>query len=248
MLERLLPVLADSVSCASTHLKELTCSFGVKKDYVFDSPVGADLEKFKLGLDGEWVKEKYGIKKDLVLYIGQLHGAQYVDLFIQAANIVLHEHPDVRFMIVGEGFLEPILRKLTHDLGLADKVIFTGSVAHDDIPYYVACASICVAPFRDTEVTRCKSPLKIVEYLASAKPIVASNVGEVRRMIGGAGILVEPGDCYALAEGISRLLADEKLRKDVSEVARNRSETKYNWSYTAANLLSAYKKITESRP
>ena len=243
ILERWLPVLADSVSCASSHLKNLTRKFGVKEEFIFNAPVGADLEKFKPSLDGIQIKEKYDIRGDLVLYIGQLHGAQYVDFFIHAANTVLHRRPDVKFMIVGEGFLEGQLKGLVHQLGIEEKVIFTGSVFHQDIPAYVAAASICVAPFRDTEVTRCKSPLKIVEYLASGKPIVASLVGEVRKMVGGVGVLVSPGNHHALSEGILRLLNDQNLRKEIAGRARERAEKKYNWTYTADSLLGAYEKI-----
>ena len=243
VLERWLPVLADSVSCASGYLKKLTYRRGVKKEFIFDTPVGADLEKFKPGLDGSRIKEKYNIKGDLVLYIGQLHGAQYVDLFIQAANVVLHKHQNVSFMIVGEGFLEHMLRKLAFDLGLTDKIIFTGAVSHEDIAYYIAAADICVAPFKDTEVSRCKSPLKIVEYMASGKPVVASLVGEVRNMAGGCAILTEEGNFYSLAEGILGLLKDKNLRDKLANGARARVDKKYNWDYTADSLLSAYERI-----
>lgn len=243
VLERWLPVLADSVSCSSNYLKDLAHGFGVKRDYIFDSPVGADLEEFKPDLDGDRIKERYGIKGELILYIGQLHGAQYVDLFIKTANLVLHKRPDATFMIVGEGFLENELKRLAYDLGLNSKIIFTGSVPHEEIPYYIASASVCVAPFKDTEVTRCKSPLKIVEYLASGKPIVASSVGEVRRMVGGVGMLVEPGNYYSLAEKILRLLEDKVLRDRLGKHARMRAESRYNWGFTADSILSAYRKI-----
>ncbi|MCF7907312.1 MAG: glycosyltransferase family 4 protein [Candidatus Omnitrophica bacterium] len=243
VLERWLPVLADSTSCASKCLRNLTYKFGVKKEYIFDTPVGADLDKFKPSLNGQWVKKKFNISSDLVLYIGQLHGAQYVDIFIKAANILSSERPDVKFMIVGEGFSEHSLKQLTYDLGLKDKVIFTGSIPYGDIPDYVNAASVCVAPFKDTEVTRCKSPLKIAEYLASGKPIVASLVGEVRNMIGGCGVLVKPGDHHSLAEGILRLVEDKELRGKLSKHARKRAERKYNWTNTADSLICAYKKI-----
>lgn len=244
VLERWLPVLADSVSCASSCLKGLAGKAGVKDEYIFDSPVGADLQRFNSGMDGKWVREKYHIKGPLALYVGQLHGAQYVDLFLKAANIVLHEAV-VTFMVVGEGFLENTLKQLAVDLGIKDKVIFTGAVPHQEIPDYIAAADICAAPFRDTEVTRCKSPLKIVEYLAFGKPVVAGNVGEVRRMVGGVGVLVEPGSHHALAEGMLRLLKDEALREKISQFARQRIEHRYTWPGTAASILSAYNKITQ---
>ncbi|MFA6358256.1 MAG: glycosyltransferase family 4 protein [Candidatus Omnitrophota bacterium] len=245
-LERILPLLADSVSCASNRLKELAVSFGVKDELIFDAPVGADLKKFCPGLDGQKIREKYKILKEeyLVLYIGQLHGAQYVDLLLRAAEIVVGKQSNVKFMIVGEGFLENKLRRMALELGLTGKVIFTGAVSHQEIPFYISAASVCVAPFKDTEVTRCKSPLKIVEYMACAKAIVANNVGEVRKMLGGVAILRAPGDYPGLAEGIIYLLSNNKLRLDLGLFARIRVERKFNWSYTAENLLQAYHKIS----
>ncbi len=243
ILEKFLLRLADSVSCASDFLTKLALNSGVRKEYVFSTPVGADLEKFKPGLDGDHIKEKYNLNGDLVLYIGQLHGAQYVDLFIEAANIVLHKKPDAMFMIVGEGFLEHKLKKLVHDLGIENRVIFAGSVTHDEIPYYIVASTVCVAPFRDTKVTRCKSPLKIAEYLASGKPIVASAVGEVKKMVKGAGVLVGPGDYYALAGGILNLLENKGLRENLAKKAREKAEAEYNWANSANSLLSAYEKI-----
>jgi len=247
ILERVLPLLSNSVSCASESLKQLTLRFGVKEDLVFDAPVGADLDKFRPGIDGASVRKRYDISKDesLVLYIGQLHGAQYVDLFIKAANIILHNNTKIKFMIVGEGFMERKLRRLVNELGLERKVIFSGSIAHDEMPFYIAAATVCVAPFKDTLVTRCKSPLKIVEYMASGKAIVASKVGDVSKMLGGVGVLTSPGDFHAMAEDIMLVLGDSDLRENLEKVSRKRAELKYNWTQTAASFLTAYAKITQ---
>ncbi|MBI5873493.1 MAG: glycosyltransferase family 4 protein [Candidatus Omnitrophica bacterium] len=242
VLERFLPLLADTVSVASQHLKKLAMRFGKKPAEIFMTPVGVDLHKFRPDLDGECVRQKYGIDGPLVLYIGQLHGAQYVDLLIHAANIVLHENPQVRFMIVGEGFLKENLKGLVSNLGLEEKIIFTGAVPHDQVPFYIASADVCVAVFEETDVTKCKSPLKIVEYLAGGKPIVASNVGEVSAMLAGVGMLTKAGDFNSLAKGINTFLADKNLREKMGRLARKRAETKYRWANTAQNLLNAYKK------
>lgn len=243
ILERFLPVLADSVSVASQGLRDLAKQFGVKDENIYEAPVGADLAEFRTDIDRTLIKKEYRINSPLVLYIGQLHGAQYIDLFIKAANIILHRIPDVVFMIVGEGFMEKYLRGLACELGIEQRVVFTGSVAHHKIPYFIAAADVCVAPFKDTPVTRCKSPLKIVEYLACGKAIVASNVGETRRMLGGAGILVEPNNFYSLADGIIKVLRDERLRTNLSRFSRQRVEKTYNWNKTASSLLKAYEDL-----
>jgi len=242
VLEKSLPLFADTVSVASQHLRTLALKAGVRKENIFDAPVGADVDEFTPFIDGSAIREKYCIGNVLVLYIGQLHGAQYLDLFLRAANIVLHETSEVDFMVVGEGFMERHLKGVARDLGIEKKIIFTGSVLHHKIPEYIAAADICIAPFKDTPVTRCKSPLKIVEYMAMGKAIIASDVGEARRMLAGVGILVTPQDIHSLAEGIIRLLKDEALRESLGVLSRKRAEKTYNWSRTAESLLGAYKK------
>ena len=245
ILERSLPVLSDTISVSSEYLKKLVLNLGVKEENIFSVPVGADLEQFHPDINGYRIKKKYNITGPLILYVGQLHGAQYIDLFIKAINIVLHKKPGVFFMIVGEGFMENWLRELVVELGIEDKVIFTGSIPHHKIPEYIAAADICVAPFRDTLVTRCKSPLKIVEYLASGKAVVASNVGEVKKMLGGVGVLVEPGSFHSLAKGILKLLADRRLRENIGNFARQRAKRKYNWVVSTSSLISAYRQLQE---
>jgi len=76
--------------------------------------------------------------------------------------------------------------------------------------------------------------------LAAGKPIVASDVGEVRNMVEGAGLLVAPGKPEALAQGILELADNEALRKTLAIAARQRAETKYNWRCSAENLEKAY--------
>jgi glycosyltransferase involved in cell wall biosynthesis len=242
LLEKYLPVLADTVSVASRALKKKVLRSGKKEVFVFDAPVGADLEQFRPGLDGQWVKKKHGITGPFVLYIGQLHGGQYADLFIQAANNILHRQPGTRFMIVGEGYALKKLKELVLRLGIKDKVIFSGAVLHEKIPFYIAAADVCVATFKDTALARCKSPLKIVEYMACGKPIVASNVGDVPLMLGGVGLLTQPGDFASMAEGILKLLKDQDLRIKMGHLARLRAERRFSWQTTVDNLLSAYSK------
>lgn len=243
LLERLLPVVADTVSVASRKLEELCISFRVKKENIFKAPVGADLKRFMPHISGERVRRRYHCEnRKVILYLGQLHAGQYVKMFIEAASVVVRKHPDATFLIIGEGFMANQLKYLVRENGMDRSIIFTGSVPHDAIPQYIGASDICVASFEDNEVTVCKSPLKIVEYLASGKPIVASLVGEVRNMVGGVGLLVEPGDYSALAEGIIKLLENQPLRQEMGIRARQRAQTRYNWTETANNLIRAYEK------
>lgn len=240
LLERIMPVLADTVSVSSERLKRECLRWGLPEERVFEGHVGADLERFHPGNSGEHIKERYKIDGPLVMYVGQLHGGQYVELFIDAAAMLFQGMTGLSFMVVGNGYRLPELRKYADSLGLNSRLIFTGHVSHDDVPFYIAAADICVACFEKNDITECKSPLKIVEYLASGKPIVASRVGEVERMVGGIGILTEPGSASSLADGIEELVLNRELRLECSRKARAWAEDKYNWSDTAEGMLKAY--------
>lgn len=246
ILERTIPKIVDTISVASNRLKVECRKLGVEQSRIFDAHVGADITRFHPGVSGETVRQKYGLKKPLVLYLGQLHGGQYVELFIETASRLINNYQEeLSFMIVGDGYRAEELKKLASGLNLDGKLIFTGAVSHELVPQYIAAADICVACFEENEVTLCKSPLKIVEYLASGKAIVASNVGEVPNMLGKAGILTLPGDVGSLAEGIIKLIEDNNLRKNLERLARERAEKEYNWGVTAKNILVAYEKTIQ---
>lgn len=243
ILESIIPKIVDTVSCASQRLKIKCGNLGVDKSRIFDAHVGADIERFHPDISGKLIRQKYAIEKPLVLYLGQLHGGQYVELFIETASKLINDYrKDISFMIVGDGYMAEELKKYAHNLNLDGRVFFTGAVAHDLVPQYIAAADVCVACFKENEVTLCKSPLKIVEYMASGKAIVASRVGEVSNMIAEAGILTPPGDACYLAGGIVKLIEDDVLKKSLERLARQRAEKEYNWTVTADNLLDAYEK------
>ncbi len=239
-LERFIPGLSDSVSVSSRRLKTEALKYGVKEENIVMAPVGADTESFHPRVSPVRVRERYNIESPVAAYIGQLHGGQYAEQFIKAAKIVLNRIGDVTFMVVGGGYRLEELKNLARELEMEKNIIFTGAVAHREVPLYIASADITVACFADNDITRSKSPLKIAEYLACGKPVVASDVGEVRDMLGGAGMVTDPDNPEDLAGGIVKLLEDEPLRKRLSLQARKRAEEIYNWKNTADNLLMKY--------
>ncbi|MHB8154988.1 MAG: glycosyltransferase family 4 protein [Candidatus Omnitrophota bacterium] len=242
--ERLMPKVVDTVSVASKRLKEECLKLGIKEDKIFDSHVGADIEKFNPSVSGDAVREKYKVSGPLVLYLGQLHGGQYAELFIKTASKIINGYKKrFNFMIVGDGYRAAELKELARGFNLDGKIIFSGAVPHEQVPNYIAAADVCVACFEENEITVCKSPLKIVEYLASGKAIVASSVGEVPEMIKDAGVLVAPGDIQSLAVEIIKIMEDPDFRGKLGKLARQRAEQKYNWAVTSENILCAYKKV-----
>ena len=238
-IERRLPALVDTISVSSRGIRQLALDVGFPADRIVKAHVCADLKAFRPMADGEVIRRKYSIDRPVVMYMGQLHGGQYAYLFVEAAAKVLRTH-DVLFMLVGSGSREPLLFQQVVERNIHDRVIFTGAVRHEEIPSYLAVCDVAVACFEDNDITRHKSPLKIVEYMACGKAVVASDVGEVPIMLGDAGLLVRPGKSRELARGIITLLDDEKKRTRCEKKARVYAEKRFDWSVTAGNILDAY--------
>ncbi len=145
--------------------------------------------------------------------------------------------PDARFLVVGGGRTLPQLQEHAARIGLGDRVVFTGAVPADRVPELLDCADVAVATLPDTEQARTKSPLKVVEYMAAGKAVVASRVGEAVTFLdeGRAGVLVPPGDPTALGHAVAELLLDpeqlvvlrhpiraaQRARLDLARVGRN---------------------------
>jgi glycosyltransferase involved in cell wall biosynthesis len=238
---------ANTLSVASDGIQKLAEERGYPADRIVPTPVGADLQAYSPEVDGSVVrregKRPIG-EAPMVLYLGQLEGAAYADLVLRAAQRVRERIPEVRFMVLGGGALLPGLRRRAGTMGLKETVEFPGYVPRSEVPKYTAAADVAVACFEDNEITRCKSPLKIAEYMASGKAVVASRVGEVPKMLGDSGILAEPGEAESLADGIERFLRDPGLRAEHGKRARRRSEEIYNWEWSVDNLEKAYSLAT----
>jgi glycosyltransferase involved in cell wall biosynthesis/MoaA/NifB/PqqE/SkfB family radical SAM enzyme len=234
--------IADTVSVASAALRDQALALGVREADLFDAPVGADLSRFRAGGDGERLRREFGFDGPVAMYLGQLAGAHAAPLFLDAAALVLEQVPDARFLVVGGGRTLEDTKQHAARLGIADRVHFTGAVSHDAVADHLDVADVAVATLPNTAQAATKSPLKIVEYMAAGKAIVASRVGEAVRFLDGGkvGRLAAPGDAGALAESITELLADPYLRDELGVSARERLRDAFTWNHTADRIEQAW--------
>jgi glycosyltransferase involved in cell wall biosynthesis len=136
-------------------------------------------------------------------------------------------------LVVGEGPLESGLRHLARSLGIAHSIVFTSF--RSDIPEITAALDIAVLPSAFEGMGRV-----ILEAMAAAKPVVASNVGGIPDLVKeGTGILVEPGAVEPLATAISTLLSDDRLRIEMGHEARNSLKDDYS-SKTMVESIHAF--------
>jgi glycosyltransferase involved in cell wall biosynthesis len=240
-MEKSMPKLVDSMSVASFKLKELAIGLGFPEKRIAMAHVGVNLNRFNPKHDSTQIKRKYDLKKKVVLYLGQLNGAQYAELVVKSYKQILEKRKDTSLLIVGGGSNLEELKGKVKALGFENEVVFTGFVHDDEVPLCINVADVAVASFELNKITECKSPLKIVEYLGSGKSIVASDVGEVKRMVGNAGIVVEPGNVDVITKAVLKILDDEKLQKKFEKEARTHAEKNFNWDITAKNILDVYR-------
>jgi glycosyltransferase involved in cell wall biosynthesis len=220
-MERRLACLTDRIIAVSEHVKRDLVNYGVAApNNIQVIPLGLELEPFlnctasrgafrrELQLDG--VERLVGI-------VGRIFPIKNHDLFLDAAALVAEEEPALRFVIVGDGILRPKIERHARDLGLADRVIFTGW--RRDLPCIYADLDV-LAVTSNNEGT----PVSAIEAMAAGCPVVATRVGGLPDIIhdGQTGYLVPPRDAPAVAAAMLRLLRAPATAHRMGQAARAR--------------------------
>jgi glycosyltransferase involved in cell wall biosynthesis len=170
-------------------------------------------------------------------FAGSLKPWHGLPVLVEAFGLFRSRHPDARLRIVGDG---PGRAALEADLtrrGLRDAADLLGSVAHEEIPGHLASMDVAVAPH--VKSATYLSPLKVYEYLAAGRAIVASRTRPLEEAIreGISGLLVPPGDAVALAAALERLHADPELRRRLGEAARADAVRRHSWDAVVERIL-----------
>lgn len=179
----------------------------------------------------------------LVVFLGALQPWHGVDELLRSFDRVLTRHPRAKLLIVGTGRRFDEYEQSASRLGVSDSVRFTGAVTHEQAQAFLSLADVAVAPYPELSFEFYFSPLKIFEYMAAGKPIVASRIGQIAETIDDEvdGLLVEPGNEQELATKIIRLIENPDLRtllgKNAQKKARNNT-----WLDHAAMLTACYAK------
>lgn len=234
---------ADGVLAVSEAMASYVLQVGAPRERVQVVPNGVDTSRFHPGVAGEPTRAKLGRLNDLVVgFTGSLKPWHGVNLLLEAFARVAGSNWTL--LVVGDGPERASLEAQAEALAIQQSVIFTGAVRHDEIPMFVAAMDIAVAPYRSA-ATFYFSPLKLYEYLAAGKAVVASDVGQIASVVrhGDNGLLVAPDDARALAHAISRLAADARLRKDLACRAPHGLVT---WKETARRVMDIAQQAQKS--
>lgn len=232
-IERRIFRQADAILAVSTEVAAHVIEVGAAPERVHIVPNGVDTNRFCPATSGERIRRHLGLGSEIVIgFVGSLKPWHGVDRLITAFDHVAKSN--WRLLVVGEGPHSEALFEQATRLRRRDQIVFTGAVSHDEIPEYIAAMDIAVAPYQAVRDFYF-SPLKLFEYLASGKTVVATDVGQISQVIrhGENGYLVGP-EVTSLAEALARLATDPELRRQLGERA---PVGVVSWEETARRVL-----------
>ncbi len=189
-------------------------------------------------------KQKLGISSEevIITFVGNLAPWQGVEYLIQVAEVLIPEIKNIKFLIIGSGALKKEFEAEVKRSGLSHHFVFTGMVHYNQIPFYINIADICV-----TLKKRLKSgysPIKLYEYMACGKPVVASRVKGLEFLeLEGAGRLIEPGNVKALEEALQDLCANKEKRINMGLKGLKIARERFTWDSRVIGIEKILKEL-----
>lgn len=232
--------LADSVLCESRAGRIYLQELGVQPRRVTILPNGVDSELFQAV---EW--QPAGDVATL-LYIGSFEPWNGLDVVLRAMPLVLASRK-VKLRLIGSGGAGDALKKQVKDLKLSKQVSIEDALPYDSWPEAIASADICLAPqaLDDRNVLQGLGALSLPAYMASARPIVGTDLPAMREFLrpGVDGLLVYPDSPEEMASAILRLLDDERLARQLASSAARYARQHYAWAQLHTQVLMVYEKL-----
>ena len=239
---------ADAVTTICEGLRGDIVARGIPASKVTVIPNAVDIDKFAVGGQADMdLKRKLGLEHNrLIGFIGSFYAYEGLDVLLRAVPALSQRHPDLRVLLVGGGPQDANLRQQAKDLGIADKVVFTGRVPHDQVQKYYDLLDVLVYPRMSMRLTDLVTPLKPLEAMAQGRILAASSVGGHRELIadGKTGVLFAPDDPASLAAKVGDLLDAQVLWPALRSAGRAYVETERNWPVSVARYKNIYGSIT----
>lgn len=225
---------AEKMVVVTSAQKEWYRMRGVRKEKIIALPNGIDVAAFAQAESKEVARRRLGLPEDkmIALYVGSFGGWKGTDTLFDAAAL-LPEH--VRIVVIGG-------TKEQCEIAAAKypKIIFLGYLPYRELQNNLAAADMCILPNtgQDPVSVSFTSPLKLLAYMASGRPVVASDLPSVRELTGDTGaLLVEADNPEALASGIEKVANETALAESLAKQALLRVQS-FDWQARAKQLLA----------
>ena len=238
---------ADAIVTLSDGMADEIVSRGVDRSKITLVPNGVDVERFVPVTRDPELAAKWGIGPDDVTlgYISTLWPYEGIHFLLRAAADLIVRGLPVRVVIVGEGHMFVELQQLAAELGIRDRVAFTGRVPHQQVLAYYGLIDVFVVPRSDDRVSHLVTPLKPLEAMATGRAMIVSGVAALRGMVqeGVTAEVFRPEDAEHLAEVAAALVRDPDRRAALGAAARAWVVEHRSWTQLARSYLEVYRRL-----
>ncbi len=205
---------------------------------------GVDVGKFREKDLDTRLKYSLGIKNKerVIMCVARLKPEKGISELIKAIPIILEKGNNIKVVFVGDGAFKKEYKKLASDLGVKEKVIFTG--AKGNVEDYLSIADVfCLSSVREA------LSLAILEAMAEGKPVVATRVGGVPEAVVDkvTGLLVPPGNTRWMASAINRILEDKQFAKRLGSNARIRVKQDFRFDRMLSETIDTFHEVVEKQ-
>lgn len=234
---------SDAIFPVNFHIKTaLANNLGISADRMVVIPSGANTDLFK-PYDRKQACAELSLEFGLryVCFVGSLNSWNDYGLLVTSAKVVCRTGPDIRYLMLGD--LGEAQAVIISESGLAERFILRGRVAPLEAAKHIACAAVCLSAI--TPATEAMMPVKIFDYLACARPVVAAMPPGVENIFEGCGaVAVTPsGDIQAFTAATLRFLSDPDLAARLGAEGRDYIVKHYDRSAVAEQIVSITKKL-----
>lgn len=240
---------ADAVTTICEGLRGDLISRGVPEEKITVIPNAVDIEHFSMdGERDEALAAQLGLQDKTVLgFIGSFYAYEGLPLLVKSLPAILAQAPDTRLLLVGGGPQEDEIKRTVGQLGLEDKVIFTGRVPHSEVDRYYSLVDIFVYPRLNMRLTDLVTPLKPLEAMAQGRLVLASDVGGHKELIrdGENGVLFTAGSSTALADAALALMNDRDRWPGLKANGRRYVEEERNWTKSVGRYQDVYARLIQ---
>lgn len=229
---------ASAVITVSTPLRELLVKSGVTRDLITVISNGVDTERFHGRSEaGDEVRRRFGLSGQRVVgFVGWIRDWHGLEDLVRGMPHWPDDLSDVHLLIIGDGPARSAIESAATECAVADRVHITGAVPHAQIVEYLAAIDVALQP----AATSYASPMKIFEYLAMAKPVVAVDQENTREILeeGRNALFFPPGDRVAFVSAVQEIFLDQQRLERMSAQARSAIfEREFLWDANARKVI-----------
>jgi glycosyltransferase involved in cell wall biosynthesis len=235
----------------SSELRQHVQDLGVKESHIHVVPNGVDASLFHPGPRDEPLRARWNLNGagPVLGFVGGLRPWHGVEALPDLLERLARTNTGVRLVVAGDGPLRGDLEKALRERELSSRVIFTGSVAHEEVPAIIRQFDLALAPYPRPDHAFYFSPLKLFEYMACGVPVVAAALGQITELLQDreTGMLYPPGDMEALVDRCCELVSNRTLHAKVGKAGAELVLSGFTWDHNATRVTELARALTAAK-